>query len=595
MKRIVSIIAAIVLFIVLIVVILDGGDEENNACKPTGGSSSSAGQGPSTAVNAEGLAYPVPADVELGSPFGMRDGSMHNGQDLPAERGTPIYAFADGVVIDAKDTGVNGFGGWVVMKHDFDGEEYTTVYGHMEPGQVHVATGDQVKAGEHIADMGSAGQSSGPHLHFEVHKGNRLENGYGGVEDPRPWLDKAREGAGEAPAEDTSDSADDADTDADSDSDTDADSDTTSADPSATADGDTDADASVNGGEATKELRAKQIIDVGQQRGADDDTIVAALASALVESDLRNLASEAVPESKEYPNDGVDPGDHDSVGLFQQRASLWAEQAGGMEGLMDPKQQINWWYDHKEEINAQGSPGEIAAQVENPDERFRGRYAERTPEAEELYDKLKDGASGSMDSTVDDCFNIGDGDGPGTGAGTDVGEAIVEAARREEGHMYVWGGGDHNGPTMGLDNSGDENGKPGYDCSGLVMYAVAKGAGVKLRAHHTNEQILDPQLEPVDWEDRQVGDILYFGNGNELHHASIYSGEKDGKPMQVEAQSFGVPVGEYPVRDEPQVEVRRVKVPDNAADQDKDKDSKDKDSKDAADGADKPDEDNKDD
>ena len=575
MKRIVSLIVAIVLFIVLIVVILDGGSEEHDACTPSDGNSGS-GQGPSAAVNAEGLAYPVPTEIEPGSPFGMRNGAMHNGQDLAAERGTPIYAYADGVVIDAKDTGVGGFGGWVVIKHDFDGEEYTTVYGHMEPGQVHVATGDQVKAGQHIADMGNAGQSTGPHLHFEVHKGNRLENGYEGVEDPRPWIDKAREGAGEAPAEDTNDTADDADTD------------TTDADSNSTTDSDGDADASVNGGEATRDLRAKQIIDVGQQRGADENVIKAALASALVESNLQNLASDAVPESKEYPHDDVAPGDHDSVGLFQQRVSVWADQAGGIEGLMDPKQQINWWYDHQEEINAQGTPGEIAAQVENPASEYRYRYTERTPEAEEIYAKHKDGASGSMEATVDDCFDSRTGSGPGTGASTDVGQAIVEAARREEGHMYVWGGGDHNGPTMGLDNTGDENGKPGYDCTGLVLYAVAQGAGVKLQAHHTNQQILDPQLEPVAWEDRQVGDILYFGNGSELHHASIYSGEKDGQAMQVEAQTFGVPVGEYPVRDEPQVEVRRVKVPDTATD-------KDKGSKDTVDEKAKPDEDNKDD
>ena len=118
----------------------------------------------------------------------------HQGIDIGGGLGSPIYAFADGVVTDAGPA--SGFGQWIVIEHNFDGKKYLTVYGHMYEDGLHVKAGDKVSAGQHIADEGSNGESSGPHLHFEIWENSRID---GNDRNPRPWLEKVA--AGEAPAE----------------------------------------------------------------------------------------------------------------------------------------------------------------------------------------------------------------------------------------------------------------------------------------------------------------------------------------------------------------------------------------------------------
>lgn len=99
------------------------------------------------------------------SEYGPRWGTMHNGIDLAAPIGTSIYAAQAGTVItaEAKD---NGFGQWVRVQAA-DGT--ITVYGHIDSWLVNV--GDSVAAGQQIATVGNRGDSTGPHLHFEVHIG----------------------------------------------------------------------------------------------------------------------------------------------------------------------------------------------------------------------------------------------------------------------------------------------------------------------------------------------------------------------------------------------------------------------------------------
>lgn len=124
-----------------------------------------------------------PAAVTFTSGFGARWGEQHTGIDLAGPMGTPIYAFADGVVSRAGPVG--GFGLWVVLDHSIGGELVTTVYGHMD--SFSVTAGETVRAGQEIAKMGSRGVSTGPHLHFEIWNG-----GYGGeVIDPYPLYDAA--------------------------------------------------------------------------------------------------------------------------------------------------------------------------------------------------------------------------------------------------------------------------------------------------------------------------------------------------------------------------------------------------------------------
>lgn len=89
----------------------------------------------------------------------------HAGLDFTAPQGTPIYATADGVVKEAGFS-TGGYGNHVVLNHGFG---YETVYGHMY--RVKVKAGQRVKRGEVIGWVGSTGKSTGPHCHYEVHRG----------------------------------------------------------------------------------------------------------------------------------------------------------------------------------------------------------------------------------------------------------------------------------------------------------------------------------------------------------------------------------------------------------------------------------------
>ncbi len=89
---------------------------------------------------------------------------MHAGLDFAAPQGTPIYATADGIVKLAGNMG-NGYGNHVVIDHAFS---YETLYGHM--ARIKVRAGQKIRRGEVIGWVGSTGKSTGPHLHYEVHK-----------------------------------------------------------------------------------------------------------------------------------------------------------------------------------------------------------------------------------------------------------------------------------------------------------------------------------------------------------------------------------------------------------------------------------------
>jgi murein DD-endopeptidase MepM/ murein hydrolase activator NlpD len=91
----------------------------------------------------------------------------HAGLDFAAPQGTPIYATANGTVKVAGNLG-NGYGNHVVVNHGYG---YETLYGHMF--KVIVRNGSHVKRGEILGYVGSTGKSTGPHLHYEVHKNGR--------------------------------------------------------------------------------------------------------------------------------------------------------------------------------------------------------------------------------------------------------------------------------------------------------------------------------------------------------------------------------------------------------------------------------------
>jgi murein DD-endopeptidase MepM/ murein hydrolase activator NlpD len=103
-----------------------------------------------------------PVRGRLSSRFGMRGNHHHDGIDITAPRGTPVYAAASGRVIHA-DASLAGYGKLIILKHS---DRYSTVYAHNEVLLVKV--GQFVEQGERIALVGNTGRASSPHLHFEV-------------------------------------------------------------------------------------------------------------------------------------------------------------------------------------------------------------------------------------------------------------------------------------------------------------------------------------------------------------------------------------------------------------------------------------------
>ena len=132
-------------------------------------------QGNSSYVGTGMFAWPFAEDQYTSSPFGTRvdpisgEIKTHGGTDIAAPLGTPILAAADGVVVTA--TWHNSYGYYVKIKHD---DTYSTLYAHCSA--LHVSVGQTVKQGQVIADCGSTGYSTGPHLHYEViQNGVRLD------------------------------------------------------------------------------------------------------------------------------------------------------------------------------------------------------------------------------------------------------------------------------------------------------------------------------------------------------------------------------------------------------------------------------------
>jgi len=141
------------------------------------------GMPPALVASGTPLRWPLATGrIVVGSPFGTREGRPHEGIDLPALIGTPVFAAADGRVAYAGN-GIRGYGNMVVVHH---GGDLLTVYAHNSV--VLVTPGQPVRAGDRIALVGQSGRASGPHLHFEVRAGQIPRNPMGFL----PQLGKGR-------------------------------------------------------------------------------------------------------------------------------------------------------------------------------------------------------------------------------------------------------------------------------------------------------------------------------------------------------------------------------------------------------------------
>jgi murein DD-endopeptidase MepM/ murein hydrolase activator NlpD len=124
-------------------------------------------------VGTGSIRWPFPYAVPISSGFGERVApcrgcsTYHQGLDFNPGNGAPIYAIADGVVTDRED-GYGGFGNYIVITHQIDGETVTSTYAHMQRGSSTIALGQEIKVGDFLGLVGQTGQATGPHLHFEI-------------------------------------------------------------------------------------------------------------------------------------------------------------------------------------------------------------------------------------------------------------------------------------------------------------------------------------------------------------------------------------------------------------------------------------------
>ena len=148
---------------------------------PAGAPSGSANLGN---VSSSGFIYPVPSSYQkITTGLYYSSGAYHGAVDFGSGgiNGQPIFAVAAGTVIIS--TRLNGsYGNYIIIKHD---NGLYTLYAHGQDGSRTVSTGDRVSQGQQIMRVGSTGNSTGPHLHFEV---RTSPGGYSNRVDPRRYL-----------------------------------------------------------------------------------------------------------------------------------------------------------------------------------------------------------------------------------------------------------------------------------------------------------------------------------------------------------------------------------------------------------------------
>ncbi|WP_214796946.1 M23 family metallopeptidase [Exiguobacterium sp. s5] len=142
-----------------------------------------------TNVSGPATSFVRPVSGYVSSPFGPRQNPLtgvaesHRGIDLVNATGTPIVAAAPGIVIKAAPA--TGYGNVVFVSHIVGGAVWTTVYAHLD--SITVSSGQTVSAGQTVGTLGNTGWSTGPHLHFELHRG-QWAPGQPNAVDPGPYI-----------------------------------------------------------------------------------------------------------------------------------------------------------------------------------------------------------------------------------------------------------------------------------------------------------------------------------------------------------------------------------------------------------------------
>jgi cell wall-associated NlpC family hydrolase len=241
---------------------------------------------------------------------------------------------------------------------------------------------------------------------------------------------------------------------------------------------------------------AAAIVKAGAEVGAPQRAQVIAIATAMQESTLSMYANSTVPESLTLPHEKVG-NDHDSVGLFQQRAS-W----GPLDVRMNANASAKLFYEKLLALPGwESMPLTEAAQ---------SVQVSALPDAYARWEEPANAVVGSVAGIV--CTGA-----PGNGvlAPNPQAQIVIDRAMSQQGQPYVWAGGNAKGPTLG-----------GFDCSGLMVYAFA-GAGVNV-PHQT--QSIWSAFQPAITDPTQVqpGDMVLFssnGQANGIHHVGLYLGD----------------------------------------------------------------------
>ena len=439
-------------------------------------------------------------------PYGGNVYKLHNGIDLVEQPGPSTVVAAKDGMVSATSTDPTGGGNMIIIDH---GAGLTTTYMHLSSRSVMV--GEGVWAGKPIGVEGTTGNSTGNHLHFTV-KIN------GAPTDPRPWFAQngitlpATHDAGVAPPAVLLPPTG-----------------ITTSSPSLTlipiagpgTVGSTkpvvsQLPAKVGAYQGEQVLNAAYIIKAGQALNLDAKSITIGVMTAMGESSLKIL-------------DYGDAAGPDSRGLFQQRANgAW----GSYTDRMDPTISSTNFFKALMRVPTYLSLEPTIAAHRTQRNADPYHYIPFWAPAVEMVSVLT--ADPDLLSTlppsgpITGCENPQGTLPPGDGSG----QAIVAAAKHYLGTPYSWGGGNINGPSLGIYTSPSLDGTHtvGFDCSGLVLFAVYNSTGLQL-AHSAETQGHDARGRtiPRDWTQMRPGDIIAFsqaaGAPGSFGHVGIYVGD----------------------------------------------------------------------
>ena len=431
---------------------------------------------------------------------------LHAGLDLtetPANG--PIVAAKDGVV-SATPSDTNG-GNQIYISH---GGGLETRYLHLASRTVKV--GDKVSAGQQVGIEGTSGQSTSPHLDFEVLMAGQPMN-------PRTWL--TQQGVTVPPAGVQGTALGPTSTAGASGGLTFTPIMPTSSQSVAVSAVVTQIPAKVGNYKGDQVLNAAYIIKAGQGLSLDAWTITVGVMTAMGESSLTNI-------------DHGDIAGTDSRGLFQQRGNgAWGSYADRMS---PPIASTNFF---KALIAVPGyrlvDPTIAAHRVQGNSDPYY--YAPFWPQAVQMLSVLTADPSLleqlPVNGSIIGCATDPTGPLPQPPTNGGSGAAVVAAAQHWVGTTpYSWGGGNINGPSLGIYSSPSLDGTHtvGFDCSGLVLFAVYRGTGIQLD-HSAEDQSHSPrgQTIPRDFALMKPGDVIGFsedGSGapGSFGHIGIYIG-----------------------------------------------------------------------